>query len=398
MINGEFRDINDTSGSLKLTATIVNTAKPNGKPIEQKLTLSYPGKTTGYTRNHPGWRRVKDPDNKVDYGGIFLINRTDYSWNGPMVRNLIWENSAAKKVFNGPLLPSPSAYPASAILNPYTVSEMNFYGSKGVEAAIPTSPLWSASQFLGELREGLPKLNREISLKGVADNHVGYQFAVKPLIADFTDVQHANSVYKQTMRQLERDSGRKVRRRVQVRHTVDTEFRELGGFKPINIDSQFPVSQREIPLTMTRITTENIWFSGAFTYFYKPPTSRLGRFYDIADKVYGLELGPELFWNLAPYSWLADWMTNAGTIVSNMSRFAQDGLVMPYGYVMLHRKVEDQFTYGEYGTLTRVREIKQRRPASPFGFGVDPSALNARQWSILGALGYSKGTNAFNKR
>jgi hypothetical protein len=54
------------------------------------------------------------------------------------------------------------------------------------------------------------------------------------------------------------------------------------------------------------------------------------------------------------------------------------------------------FRAGTIGNTTTIfrRETKERIRATPFGFGLNLSALDARQWSILVALGMTKGDRA----
>jgi hypothetical protein len=119
----------------------------------------------------------------------------------------------------------------------------------------------------------------------------------------------------------------------------------------------------------------------------------------MARQVFGLELTPELVWELSPWSWAVDWFSNVGEVVHNITAFAQNGLVMRYGYVMEHSMIRDTYAFsGETGfnspvvvpTLTLVSETKVRRQANPFGFGVDWKGLNPFQLSIAAALGLKK--------
>lgn len=120
-----------------------------------------------------------------------------------------------------------------------------------------------------------------------------------------------------------------------------------------------------------------------------------------ANKLLGTRLTPEVLWNLAPWSWAADWITNTGDVLHNISMFAQDGLVLRYGYVMEETIIERTWTLhgvgfksspGPYNFSSTLREIhKVRRKATPFGFGVSEEAFTPRQYSILAALGMSRG-------
>jgi hypothetical protein len=115
----------------------------------------------------------------------------------------------------------------------------------------------------------------------------------------------------------------------------------------------------------------------------------------------GLEITPEVLWNIAPWSWAVDWFTNAGDVLANTSDFGDQGLVMKYGYIMEHSFVRDVYFYeGSFGSplggsikippLALVSETKLRRKANPFGFGITWDGLNPFQLSIAAALGLSR--------
>lgn len=119
----------------------------------------------------------------------------------------------------------------------------------------------------------------------------------------------------------------------------------------------------------------------------------------LANKLFGLRLTPELWWQLSPWSWAADWVGNTGSVLHNLSAFSNDGLVMRYGYVMETVKVVTTYTLVDCvlrtgqkvdSSQTYVQERKQRRRATPFGFGLNPASFSDKQWSIIAALGISR--------
>jgi len=80
-----------------------------------------------------------------------------------------------------------------------------------------------------------------------------------------------------------------------------------------------------------------------------------------------------------------------------------DGLVMQYGYMMEHivltvdRTHEGTILNGDlpvHARETFTVDYKRRRRATPFGFGVSVGSFTDRQWTILAALGMSRGRGA----
>jgi len=121
---------------------------------------------------------------------------------------------------------------------------------------------------------------------------------------------------------------------------------------------------------------------------------------DRAELMLKPEITPETLWDLTPWSWAVDWFSSFGDVLHNVGDWAKDGLVMKYGYVMEHSSVTDAYTWaGPSGFISRVNptpltvvsETKQRRKATPFGFGLTWSAFTKRQAAILVALGITKG-------
>lgn len=88
--------------------------------------------------------------------------------------------------------------------------------------------------------------------------------------------------------------------------------------------------------------------------------------------------------------------------MSNVTAFADDGLVLRYGYVMQSTKTTVTSTLSGHRlggvaqpdlTMSYGRETKVRRVATPYGFGLNLDGLQPRQWAILAALGISRGPN-----
>jgi len=124
----------------------------------------------------------------------------------------------------------------------------------------------------------------------------------------------------------------------------------------------------------------------------------MSRFGLLAKNVFGLNISPDVLWQLAPWSWAVDWFSNTGDVIQNISQRATDGLVMRYGYLMENTITEDSYTRpvspfkngSPSGTITLITESKVRRRANPFGFGVSWSGLSPKQLSIAAALGLSR--------
>jgi hypothetical protein len=114
----------------------------------------------------------------------------------------------------------------------------------------------------------------------------------------------------------------------------------------------------------------------------------------------GARLTPTALWNLAPWSWLVDWFSNASEVLQNFDAWMIDSQVLCYAYIMEHTL--STYTYTHIGNhsfhdasvrapqVTLVSETKTRQRATPYGFGLTWDGLSNLQKSILGALGLTR--------
>jgi len=134
----------------------------------------------------------------------------------------------------------------------------------------------------------------------------------------------------------------------------------------------------------------------------KGQLGKLLEFEEKANHLLGLDLTPELLWQLTPWSWLIDWKLHIGNSIKSFSALQTDGLVVRYGYLMIeqHQKKTvgiNNLIVRQNGAQSVVHPsfsyhtlMKERFRATPYGFGIDLNSLTLRQWSILGALGMTR--------
>jgi len=307
---------------------------------------------------------------------------------------------------------------------PFAQSSENALMAKGTTAIArckPTNSVADLGTTLIELRrEGLPALlgadlwksrlkHLRETKKSAGGEYLNVEFGWKPLVSDILATAKGIVHMHRILEQYERDAGRVVRRRYSFPsiHTVEESViqRNLtAGLNPSHEEFYDTTKWNSGYVVRDRETVVNCWFSGAFTYHLPKGFSSEGGLKGLADsarKMLGLDLDPEVLWNVAPWSWAVDWFSSSGDVISNVSDWSTDGLVLKYGYVMEHTIVRDTFTYvGHTGlvpeigwrppVLILVSETKVRRAATPFGFGVNLAALTDRQTAIIAALGLSR--------
>lgn len=350
-----------------------------------------------------------------------------YKWQGSGPINISYKkyglggwdvrSCAGTLLPEAPMVPIPSV-PSNALLD--------VLGARGFRATIPTKPLQQAAVFAGELRQ-LPTISPTVLAvmrdrawkyvqswrahvrkfptytKAVADEYLNQQFGWLPFLRDVESLVQPRAEVMKRVHQLERDSGKKVRRRRILTNTTSTSPMVItpsaGYGYPLGLSTSQLATSQGTKLTTTT-TRETSWFSASYTYYLAPATQALGvpRAVQMARLIHGASINPEVLWNLAPWSWLADYGGNVGTVLSNLSAFSSDNLVATHAYVMVTTEVTRSVALVGVGTrggtvscYSETSAIcKRRARGMPFGFGFTGS-LTGKQTAILVALGLSNG-------
>nr|UJQ85196.1 MAG: hypothetical protein 1 [Leviviridae sp.] len=316
--------------------------------------------------------------------------------------------------YRGPVLPShPSGWVFPTIPG---LSNLDTAGASLISLVKPTNNVANLATDLAEAKtQGLPHLwgvsswkNRTSVAKAAGSEYLNHEFGWLPLVSDIRGASYAAANAHTIVQAYERNSHKLVRRRMELPVEMSETWQILGTGRPYFprtdsdntciVDASTPTGS----LIQCDRTYKRTWFSGAFTYHL--PVGWGSRFgiVDAAAKagpLMGIELTPEVVWNLVPWTWALDWVSNMGDIVSNTSDMAVDGLVIKYGYVMEH-KVTSR-TYYHTGSnsykgavvvspVSLFIETKRRRRATPFGFGLDWSGFTPRQLAITAALGLTR--------
>jgi hypothetical protein len=305
---------------------------------------------------------------------------------------------------------------------------MNALGTQAIARCLPTNPLAGLGQFIGELRD-LPKgvdlanwraivrnarqetkhFNFDTVSRKAAGEYLNHVFGWVPFINDLYDTAKVIRDHARHIKQYARNSGKDIRRTYSYPMESSSGLTVLstnaGGTPPLNTNLYVHTGT----LTQETHTSSKRYFRGAFTYFLpqiEPDDSdfeKLMKKADLAEryanKLFGLRPTPDLIYKLTPWTWALDWFTTTGSVVHNWSSFANDGLVMRYGYMMDSIEITTTYTLsgvqfvgeGPSNHVSIVRNsMKTRARASPYGFGVLPTSLSAKQWGVIAALGISR--------
>jgi len=293
------------------------------------------------------------------------------------------------------------AYSPPSMLPPLTAFELYSKGTTAIARTLPTNPAFDLSVAIGELRsDGLPSISgaelwksKSLEAKHAGSEYLNVQFGWIPLVNDITNFCESVRDADKIIRQYVKQSDQKIKRT----YTFPQE-----DLNEVYTGSFFPLGSSDFGFlggSMSTFVHRKTWFKGAYRYHLpisNGQLSKLQKYRLYAEHILGIRLTPEVLWNLAPWSWAADWFGNIGDVMTNISNLGKDGLVLQYGYIMSESiRTVDTTGYLDWAGAKRYTSsrsldvVKQRLPATPYGFGVSFASLSAKQIAILSALGLS---------
>jgi len=385
---------------------------PIYEPLHTQGTYEFQSWQKTISEGHQ-FRKISKTDE--DIGGPFFTKKWEHVETTPKRIETTYGNGSISNHYSGPVLAAIAGLSYETLGSYQThfpgnfpdtpVSTLDAFGARGIARTIPTNPVANTAQFLGELREKLPsipaqglrKLKRGDIPKKLGDEYLNATFGIMPIIADLKKYAVAINESEKILRQLERDSGKNVRRRfvfpTRKETTVTTQNNTYAVVGATN-------SGGPSTLTTTIEDQYDYWFEGAFTY-HLPPQGSFTRYAAEANKLFGLRPSVSMVYELTPWSWAADWFGSTGDILHNLSAFQHDGLVLRYGYIMEKRIRTVTYEIDAlYDTVNGVIKVpakqvfrlttKRREQATPYGFGLTFDGFSPRQLATLAALGLSK--------
>jgi hypothetical protein len=354
--------------------------------------------------SHPEWNRSRGGD----VGGPWFLSKHIYEIN-PIIRNDSYGQGPIWGTVASGFQTSP------ALLN--LEADLKAIGTKQIAAATPNNPAFSLATAIGELRaDGLPAIVGTDLLKerarqakyhsryyrpnkgdkrdkAAASEFLNVEFGWKPLVSDLTKFAMSVRHHHKLVDGYLTHGDSKIRRRLASPPTYETN---QTGNTSVYLQPGVTIGPWVGTGSTFESTETRTWFSGAFRYHIPMGNdlgSRLARYNAEAGKLLGVRLTPDVVWNLMPWSWAADWFTDMGSIMTNISNLGTDGMVMQYGYSMRsqHREMTTSFNWqGKSGYFRETTITKRRLPASPYGFNTTFDGLSNRQKAICAALGITR--------
>lgn len=282
------------------------------------------------------------------------------------------------------------------------------FGAEAYNKMKPTKPVFNALNAVFELRE-LPHMLKgrmlDQGLKSIPNYWLALQFGWKPLLQDIRKMVASQRKAQDRLNWLLAHNGRPVRRRVVIAENVgepqsfNVGYFGGGGLAPTLVTGYMAKSASgSVELT----AGDRIWGSARFRYWLPEGPRDVEWKTKMLAYLFGLYPSPSVIYNALPWSWLADWFSNAGDVLENMDAGVADRCAADYVYVMRHHwaRAQKSVTFALKGeghgvktftsTTTVTNESKNRVPGDPFGFSTAQKDLSGMQLSILGALGLSR--------
>lgn len=410
----------------------------NDSPSKPVPCLIKGGQTT-VGGNHVEWRLrnkilrdlIKDTKNDnskaikilrgLDIGGTFYSQAQVYSDSNCHSRSYKSRDPDILYYGKGPLFPwshqvtkDSSVWQTSALGITTEHQLLWAAGSTAISRTAPTRPSYSLATALGELmNDGLPSIigsslykanTLQKRAKALGDEYLNVEFGWRPFVSDIQKLCRTIEESKRLIEKYEKESGQIIGRNYSFPDVRDTKVEVISTAASPTPGYPSPLfTSYQGTLTKTTETLRKTWFQGSYSYAFPPIEDSRGVVMDAAQKanhLLGLKLTPEVLWNLAPWSWLADWFMNIGSLATNVSALGQDELMIHRAYCMrtLSTKVTYElngiasFTHGPLGPLKQSFETttKLRVKASPYGFGLTFEDFSPRQMAILAALGLTR--------
>lgn len=331
--------------------------------------------------------------------------------------------------------------------SPFASSNLAAFGQQAISKVAPAPYVFEMSQFLGELREGLPSLVGAALIKGrvrdimknAGSEYLNAQFGWLPLVSDLQKLVKTVVNLDTLLNNRRGEQGEPKRARFKTPKAYMSTTTNLDRV-PITLSGNGHFAGSNATARSWRIQTERArsvfdgllstgfpyrpdlntadtrlngtavlsasreqWFEGSFTSFFDyPPVS--ADWLTKAKALMNLGLTPQVLWELAPWSWLVDWVFHIQSSIESNSRLGNKQVVMNYGYVMEKESVAHLVNgsqVGRYSTYTveggTVAQLSnaswfRRLRANPFGFQATSfSGFNPEQLAILVSLGLSRG-------
>jgi hypothetical protein len=279
-------------------------------------------------------------------------------------------------------------------------------GSNAYSKMKPTKPVMDLGVALWELRDLPGMFEQRLSangLKNIGSYFLALKFGWEPLLRDIRNYVTKQMDAQTKLKQLLRDNGKPVRRRISLFETTPVSFTEQNDQFTALMPGLVTQYYAKSPHYIRRYEEYNqAWACARFRYWLPDGPRDINWTRKMLYALYGLNPSPKSVWNALPWTWMTDWAVDIGTMLGNMDAGVASRLAADYFYVMHSYTGRDKLDvtgwfYRENGEQFAVQSNsyaqwshKTRAIGDPFGWNTPQNTLSGMQLSILGALGMSR--------
>lgn len=377
---------------------LLGTEYVDGSPPNDIYLAGYAGGSISLgDHGHYGYPRFNLPN----VGGNLILDKTTIT-PGYVGVGEAWRGGATNQRFVGQVCATPKA-PSHG----YSLVDGSSRGAEAYSKMKPTKPLFQGLNALYELRE-TPELLRQKflpTLRHVADWHLAVQFGWLPLLSDVRNMVQTQRRLQKRLNWLLQHNGKPVRRMVELTSfttapgVFDLNLLGGNGLSPSLVSQYYTNAGRSREV---QTSGERWWASARFRYWLPEGPRDVAWRRKMLIYLNGLYPTPSVIYNAIPWSWLVDWFSNAGNVISNLDAGVASRCAADYVYVMRHNWTQCEYTVNKTmkhrdGTPIPInsttyyrKDYKTRVAGDPFGFNTAENTLSGMQLSILGALGLSR--------
>jgi len=300
----------------------------------------------------------------------------------------------------------------------WTVQDLSAWGTKGANKARLIKPVLDLPVIVGELAEakqlvtGLGSLVRHIRaaaktdrqaiarirdlIRGSGEQNLYLAFGVYPILETLERLNRLESSISRAIARIDEIEGKWIHREIVLLDDdrVNTTTVSDGVFPPKIAQTWMGTNEAEI----VDHIRDKIWFS-TWIRLKLPKMTKPERYDYLRDKLLGGPPSGKVLYELAPYSWMADWFTSAGAFVAN----AMDHTLYQWKFpctmheTSFDRKVTGrlELVYGSerrwmypkgYGKFT----VKRREPFLWSSIGISAESINTFRGFIAASLAASR--------
>nr|UJQ84899.1 MAG: hypothetical protein 1 [Leviviridae sp.] len=279
------------------------------------------------------------------------------------------------------------------------------YGAECYSKMKPDRSLMPGLNAIYELKDVPGLLKQRFELNGlheIGDYYLALKFGWQPLLTDCINfvLTHINA--QKVLKQLLRDEGKPVRRRIDLFDIFSDPDITSGGGDLVPLLVTYFYSAPGTYTNQVR-SRDHLWASARFRYWLPPGPRDVLWTAKMKARIFGFKPTPRVVYNAIPWSWLVDWFSHIGYMIDNLDTTLVDRLAADYFYVMRNkewiasqtvtshlRRDQTLEPFAVTAVGTHRRGFKCREHGDPFGWATPETSLSGVQLSILGALGLSR--------